>query len=127
VEGPAVLVQAGAAPQLELTGAGAVVVRARQDGNDDYEPAPEVAQPFVVNGRDLVLRTLSRSLTSGFRVNLLGTPGPLYVIEAKASADPAQAWLPLRTNDLAAGGQWDFTDPGTSSFQHRVYRARTLP
>jgi formylglycine-generating enzyme required for sulfatase activity len=45
VEGPAAL---GVGNVLSFTGAGSVTVRANQDGNDLYHPAPEVAQTFTV-------------------------------------------------------------------------------
>jgi hypothetical protein len=55
-----------------------------------------------------------------------GQPGFTYVIEATTNfpAPPAAIpWMPIRTNGTFGSGSFSFTDPDSTNFPHRFYRA----
>jgi len=56
-----------------------------------------------------------------FSFPVIGTPCPSLVIEA--SPDLLQ-WTPLATNDFRSGSLY-FTDPQSTAWPSRFYRART--
>jgi hypothetical protein len=59
------------------------------------------------------------------RLRISGTPAARYVIEGHASWLAPNAWQPLATNTVDAGGAWFFTDPSATNLAQRFYRART--
>jgi len=55
-----------------------------------------------------------------------GQPGFSYVIEATTNllSPPALIpWQPIHTNGTFGDGQFQFTDPDSTLFPHRFYRA----
>ncbi len=53
-----------------------------------------------------------------FQLELLGTPGSNYVLQASTNL---LNWTPLSTN-LATTNLFNLFDPGASNFPHRFYR-----
>jgi sugar lactone lactonase YvrE len=57
-----------------------------------------------------------------FGFNLAGPPGQMVVIDASTNL---KSWLPLWTNTIGAGAALYLTDPQSSAYPNRFYRAHT--
>ncbi len=84
VSGPAVV----SGSRLTVTGTGAIVVRASQQGNSNYEPADDVDQSFFAGG---------------YAINLVTTPPGLTItVDGAVLATPTMVvWMPGSTHRLA--------------------------
>jgi uncharacterized repeat protein (TIGR03803 family) len=58
-----------------------------------------------------------------FQFVINGVPGRLHVIEATANLGPPTIWTSLATSAISPSGNFIFTDPASSSFSRRFYRA----
>jgi hypothetical protein len=87
VSGPAVV----SGSRLTVTGTGAIIVRASQQGNSNYEPADDVDQSFFAGG---------------YAINLVTTPPGLTItVDGAALATPTMGIVRLcrLTNACSAG------------------------
>jgi hypothetical protein len=96
-----------------------VVVRASQEGDSDYLPAPSVDQAFFVTGGSAKLFE-PRFLTGGlFKFRLEGVPNVNYRIEASTNFEK---WIQIfTTNSLS--GTVECVDPDSALDPQRFYRA----
>jgi uncharacterized delta-60 repeat protein len=82
-----------------------------------------IAPPFILSA-DGNLEVHSNH----FGFNTRGAPGQVVLIEASTNL---LTWVPVQTNIVTTGGVFFFSDPDSSQFAHRFYRARlfagTLP
>ena len=62
-----------------------------------------------------------------FNLNLTGTPGYTYILEATTNLFPPGSWLPLATNTLGTNGTWPFTDTSATNFPQQFYRLMLAP
>jgi hypothetical protein len=70
----------------------------------------------------------SEAFSNGsFTLNLTGTPGYTYVLEATTNLLSFADWQPLATNTLGTNGVWQFADPATASFPQHFYRLKSAP
>ncbi len=61
---------------------------------------------------------------SGFNLNLSGSPGYTYILEATTNLLPVGNWLPIATNTLGTNGVWSFTDTSATNFPFQFYRLK---
>jgi hypothetical protein len=59
-----------------------------------------------------------------FNLNLAGTPGATYVLEAATNLQVPINWYPIATNILGANGAWEFTDFSATNHRWQFYRLR---
>jgi len=64
---------------------------------------------------------VAANLDGSFTLNLLGTPGNTYVLEANTNLG-FPIWLPVVTNVLGTNGVWQFTDPQATNSVQKYYR-----
>lgn len=64
---------------------------------------------------------------SGFNLNLSGTPGYTYILEATTNLVPSGNWLPIATNMLGTNGVWSLTDPSATNIPFQFYRLKIAP
>ena len=67
------------------------------------------------------------SFNGGFNLNLSGTPGYTYILEATTNLLPIGNWLPIATNTLSTNGVWSFTDSTATNFPFQFYRLKLAP
>ena len=79
-----------------------------------YNPAPVIAG-------------VAANPDGSFTLNLAGAPGSTYILETTTNLVPVIVWLPIATNQLGAGGVWQFTDPQAVNFQQQFYRLELAP
>ena len=85
---------------------------------DQVSFAPVSVRPIIlVNDGSFGIRT------NRFGFNVSGPAGQVVVVEGSTNLS---TWLPLRTNTLGSGPLY-FSDPATSAFPWRFYRARARP
>ena len=60
------------------------------------------------------------------QLNLAGTPGESYIVEAATNLFPP-IWIPLATNTLGTNGVWQFTDGQSTNFPQQFYRLMLAP
>jgi hypothetical protein len=60
---------------------------------------------------------------SSLLMQLTGTPGWPYVIQATTNLTPVVQWQAITTNLANTNGNWSFTDTNMSLFPTRFYRA----
>jgi len=66
----------------------------------------------------------ARRQAGGFSFQLTGAPLATYIIQASTNLI---IWTPVATNALPASGVLQITDPQTSAFSLRYYRAVMTP
>ena len=85
---------------------------------DQVSFAPVSIRPVImVNDDSFGVRT------NRFGFNVSGSAGQVVVVEGSTNL---LNWLPLQTNTLGSGPFY-FSDPATSAFPWRFYRARARP
>lgn len=104
---------------LTLTGAGMVVLRAAQDGNDTYAPAPPVDQVLLIAPGNNLISDVQRLANGMFTFRFYGEPGTNYVVQASSNL---VTWTALATNQVSALGYFEFTDVGATNYSKRFYR-----
>jgi len=62
-----------------------------------------------------------------FTLNLGGTPGYCFILEATTNLSPLGSWLPIATNTLGTNGVWTFTDTAATNFASQFYRLQLAP
>ncbi|HEY5346033.1 MAG TPA: protease pro-enzyme activation domain-containing protein [Verrucomicrobiae bacterium] len=67
------------------------------------------------------------SFNDGFNLNLSGSPGYTYILEATTNLLPSGNWLPLATNTPGTNGVWQFTDPSATNIPFQFYRLKLAP
>ena len=70
------------------------------------------------------IQSVAANDNGSFTLNLTGTPGASYVLEATTNLLPTAGWLPVATNTPGTNGVWQFTDPQAASFQNQFYRLK---
>src|SRR5665213_1688397 len=83
-------------------------------------------QVTVVNLRPPQLQVLG-SANNPFRLQLSGTTGLRYSLEAATNLALAQPWTDLTTNQILSNSVLQLTDPGAATNASRFYRARAVP
>src|SRR5206468_9196430 len=87
---------------VTMTGTGAVAVRALQDGNDNYNPAPSIDQRFTVYSPPPMSLTQSGSkLVISWPTNIAG-----FVFEGATSLTPVISWSPVSSTPVIVNGQY---------------------
>ncbi len=85
---------------------------------DQVSFAPVRVRPVImVNDDSFGMRT------NRFGFDVSGTAGQVVIVEGSSNLSN---WLPLQTNTLGSGPVY-FSDPATSTFPWRFYRARVAP
>jgi len=69
----------------------------------------------------------SANLDGSFTLNLLGTPGSNYILEAATNLSPPAGWHPVATNIINGNGFWQFTDSSATNFPRQFYRLEIGP
>ena len=67
------------------------------------------------------------SFNGGLNLNLSGSPGHSYILEATTNLLPTGNWLPLATNTLGTNGVWSFTDSTATNIPFQFYRLKLAP
>ena len=67
------------------------------------------------------------NFNGGFNLNLSGSPGYTYILEATTNLLSSGNWLPLATNTLGTNGVWSFTDSTATNFPFQFYRLKFAP
>jgi len=62
-----------------------------------------------------------------FTLNLTGTPGYTYVLEAATNLSLPINWFFIATNTMDTNGVWQFNDPQATNFSQQFYRLLLLP
>jgi hypothetical protein len=62
-----------------------------------------------------------------FRVQLAGTTGLKYALQAATNLGPGQSWLALATNQISSNSVTQFADPGAATNSRRFYRVQVVP
>ena len=62
-----------------------------------------------------------------FSLNLLGTPGSSYVLEATTNLSARAEWHPVATNTLNTNGTWLFLDYMATNYPQQFYRLEVVP
>jgi hypothetical protein len=89
---------------MTITGVGMVVLRAVQEGNDLFEPAPTVDRTLIVAAGNNFFES-PEELTDGLvQLRYRGTPGRKAVLERTSDL---WHWVPISTNVLGGNGIWD--------------------
>ena len=68
------------------------------------------------------IQSVAANHNGGFTLNLTGTPGASYVLEATTNLLSPAGWLPVATNMPGTNGLWQFTEPQAANFQKKFYR-----
>jgi uncharacterized delta-60 repeat protein len=89
-------------------------------------PRTATGSVTVVNLAPLSLRALSRS-NGQFRLQLNGTTGRRYVLEAVTNLSQSSNWSAVATNLVPTNGSLSVLDTGASNAPLRFYRARQTP
>jgi hypothetical protein len=64
---------------------------------------------------------------SPFRIQLAGTTGLKYALQAATNLGPGQSWLALATNQISSNSVTQFADPGAATNSRRFYRVQVVP
>ena len=67
------------------------------------------------------------NLDGSFTLDLVGSPGYNYILEAATNLIPPIGWLPLATNTLGTNGVWQYTDAQATNFPQQYYRLKFAP
>ena len=59
-----------------------------------------------------------------FSLNLTGSPGSTYILQATTNLFSSANWLPIATNTLGTNGVWQFNDPQATNFPQQFYRLK---
>ena len=79
---------------------------------------------LTVNLIPPAISTVAVNPDGSFNLNLAGSPGYTYILEATTNLFPPGAWLPIATNTLDTTGTLPFTDPSATNYQQQFYRLR---
>lgn len=110
---------------LTASATGRIVVRARQDGSEDFAPA-FAEQTFEVVADTVVPRpTLTFNVADGLRLS--GRPGSSYRVEFTDSFSPNASWKTLEEVKLTQSIEPVRLAPVAAATGTRFYRAVALP
>jgi hypothetical protein len=70
---------------------------------------------------------VAANLGGSFTLNLLGSPGYTYILQATTNLFPPGNWFPIATNTLGTNGVWQFTDDAATNFLQQFYRLQLAP
>jgi len=70
---------------------------------------------------------VAANVDGSFNLNLFGTPGYTYILEATTNLFPPGNWLSVATNTLGTNGVWQFTDTSATNFPQQFYRLKLAP
>ena len=101
-----------------------VVLRASQDGNDTYPPAPNVEQVLSVAPGNNPITDFQNLANGMFTFRFYGEPGINYVLQDSTNL---VNWLPLTTNQVSSLGYIEFTNIFGSNQNRRFYQALVAP
>ena len=73
------------------------------------------------------ISNVTANLDGSFTLNLLGSPGYTYIVEATTNLLLAANWLPIATNTLGTNGVWQFSDTQATNFPQQFYRLKLAP
>ena len=76
--------------------------------------------PPAING-------VTANANGSFNLNLTGSPGYIYILQATTNLLPPVNWLPLATNTLGTNGVWLFTDTSATNLPLQFYRLKLGP
>jgi hypothetical protein len=114
---------------LTIVGSGAVSVSANQTGDSNYFPALSVTNSFTValpsNTIPVAITGLAVLGNGTVRMNFMGTPGYIYLIEAATNLSPGFPWVILSTNNADTNGAFSFIDQNATNYPGRYYRTAT--
>jgi len=82
---------------------------------------------LTVNLYPPAIHAVALNSNNGFNLNLSGTPGYTYILEATTNLLPPANWLPLATGTPGTNGVWSFTDPSATNFPFQFYRLKLAP
>jgi hypothetical protein len=102
---------------LTLASAGNYYVVASANGGS----STSAVATLTVNLIPPAISAVAVSPDGGFSMNLAGSPGYTYILEATTNLFPSN-WLPIATNTLGTNGTLPFTDPSATNYQQQFYR-----
>ena len=104
---------------LTLAAAGNYYVVASAEGGS----STSAVATLTVNLIPPAISAVAVNPDGGFNLNLAGSPGYTYVLEATPNLFPAN-WLPIATNTFGTNGTLPFTDTSATNYQQQFYRLR---
>ncbi len=104
---------------LAAAGSYAVVVAANGGSVTSTVAGLTIYVPPTISG-------VSAVPSGSVQLNLAGTPGESYIVEAATNLFPP-IWIPLATNTLGTNGVWQFTDGQSTNFPQQFYRLMLAP
>ena len=104
---------------LTLAAAGNYFVVASANGGS----STSAVATLTVNLIPPAISAVAANPDGSFSLNLAGSPGYTYVLEATTNLFPAN-WLPITTNTLGTNGTLPFADPSATNYQQQFYRLR---
>ncbi|MEI7534134.1 MAG: immunoglobulin domain-containing protein [Verrucomicrobiae bacterium] len=108
---------------LTLTAAGNYFVVASANGGASTSLVATLTVNLIPPG----INGTTANLDGSFSLNLTGSPGYPYILEATTNLFSGTDWLPLATNYLGTNGVWNFTDTAATNFPQQFYRLRLAP
>jgi hypothetical protein len=83
-----------------------------------------VAVLTVSLGVGPTITSVSANPDGSFNLNLAGSAGSTYILDATTNLIPPIGWLPVATNTLGTNGIWLFTDTNAVNFMRQFYRLK---
>jgi hypothetical protein len=105
---------------LTLAAAGNYFVVASADGG----ATTSAVVTLTVNLIPPSIASVSANPDGSFNLNLAGSPGYTYILEATTNLFPPGSWQPIATNTLGTDGALPFTDPSATNYPQQFYRLR---
>jgi uncharacterized repeat protein (TIGR01451 family) len=82
---------------------------------------------LTVNLIPPAINSVTANANGSFNLNLTGSPGYIYILQATTNLLPPVNWLPLATNTLGTNGVWLFTDTSATNLPLQFYRLKLGP
>ncbi len=105
---------------LNLSAAGNYFVVASANGG----ATTSSVATLTVNLIPPAINSVTANANGSFNLNLTGSPGYIYILQATTNLLPPVNWLPLATNTLGTNGVWFFTDTAATNFPLQFYRLK---
>jgi hypothetical protein len=108
---------------LTLAAAGNYYVVASADGGSSTSLVATLTVNLIPPG----INGVTGNPDGSFSLNLTGSPGYTYILEATTNLFPPGNWLPIATNTLGTNGTLPFTDTSATNFPQQFYRLQLAP
>jgi len=112
-----------ALPDLTTAAAGNYFVVATASGGSSTSAVATLTVNLIPPG----INGVAANLDGSFNLDLTGSPGYTYILEATTNLIPPGNWLPIATNTLGTNGTWHFSDTAATNFSLQFYRLMLAP